>query len=76
MKDAKISHPKAMTTVEAAKHLIASGYRTTSKTLEVWRCKKRGPKYKKVGFRVYYEQSWLDEFLVGLEVKIFDPARM
>jgi hypothetical protein len=44
--------------------------------LEVWRCKKRGPKYKKVGFRVYYEQPWLDEFMVGLEIKIFDPAKM
>jgi hypothetical protein len=71
-----ILHPKAMTTVEAAKYLITSGHRTTSKTLEVWRCKKRGPKYKKVGSRVYYEQSWLDEFMAGIKVKIFDPARM
>ena len=72
----EILHPKAMTTVEAARYLAASGYRTTNKTLEVWRCKKRGPKYKKIGSRVYYERPWLDEFVSGLEIKIFDPAKM
>ena len=72
----EILHPNTMTTPDASKYLIASGHRTTSKTLEVWRCKKRGPKYKKVGSRVYYERPWLDEFLAGLEVKIFDPAKM
>lgn len=72
----QIVHPQAMTTTEAAKYLIASGYRTTSKTLEVWRCKRRGPKYKKVGSRVYYEQPWLDEFMAGLEVRVFDPAKV
>ncbi len=72
----KILYPKAMTTVEAAKYLTESGYPYTKKTLEAWRCQKRGPKYKKIVSRVYYEKSWLDEFLEGLEVKIFDPVKM
>ena len=66
-----------MTTVEAARYLTESGYPYTKKTLEVWRCQKRGPKYKAInGSRIFYERSWLDEFMAGIEVKIFDPARM
>jgi hypothetical protein len=65
-----------MVTPEASQYLTEKGIRVASKTLEVWRCKSRGPKYKKVGSRVYYERRWLDEFITGLEVKFFDPAKM
>lgn len=67
-------HPAAMTTSNASSYLTGSGHPTTKKTLEVWRCKKRGPKYKKVGSRVYYEQDWLDAYMAGVQVTIFDPA--
>jgi hypothetical protein len=70
-----VPHPKAMTTKDAATYLAACGYPTTHKTLEVWRCRSRGPKYKVVGRRVFYEQTWLDEYMAGVEVKIYDPSK-
>lgn len=71
-----IQNEKAMTTKDAAQYMGGKGYPGTAKTLEVWRCKKRGPKYKKVGSRVFYEKTWLDNFMAGIEVKIFDPSAM
>ena len=70
-----MTYPKNLNTAQAADYLTSRGVPYTKKTLEVFRCKKRGPKYKKIVSRVYYERSWLNEFLAGLEVKIFDPAR-
>ena len=67
---------KLLTTAEASEYLTSQGVPYTKKTLEVFRCKKRGPRYKKIVSRVFYEKDWLDEFLAGLEVKIFDPAKM
>lgn len=65
-----------MTTTEASGYLQERGYPGTPKTLEVWRSQKRGPKYKKVGNRVFYEPAWLDEYMAGIEVKIIDPTRI
>ena len=31
-------------------------------TLEVWRCKHRGPRYAKLGSRILYDQDELDAF--------------
>lgn len=67
---------KLLNTVEASTYLTSCGCPYTKKTLEVWRCLKRGPKYKKIVSRVYYEKEWLDEFVSGIEVKFFDPAKM
>jgi hypothetical protein len=67
---------KLLNTKEASAYLTSCGVPYTKKTLEVFRCRKRGPKYKKIVSRIYYEKKWLDEFLEGLEVKIFDPAKM
>jgi len=70
------SKTKLLNTVEASAYLTSCGVPYSKKTLEVFRCKKRGPRYKKIVSRVFYEKDWLDEFLAGLEVKIFDPAKM
>ena len=70
------SKTKLLNTQEASNYLTSCGIPYSKKTLEVFRCKKRGPKYKKIVSRVYYEQSWLDEFVAGLEVKTFDPSKM
>lgn len=67
---------KLLNTVEASAYLTARGVPYTKKTLECYRCKKRGPKYKKIVSRVFYEKAWLDEFIEGLEIKVFDPTRM
>lgn len=73
-----VPHPNAMTTKEAAAYLTERGYHITHKTLEVYRCRgNRGPKYKRVGSRrIYYEQAWLDEYMAGVEVKVYDPSDM
>ena len=71
-----ISNENLMTTKEASQYLRGNGYPGTTKSLEVWRCRKCGPKYKKIGGRVFYEKGWLNEFMAGIEIKIFDPARM
>lgn len=46
-----------LTTEEAAAYL-----RLKPGTLEVWRCRGRGPKYQKIGRRVIYDQKFLDEY--------------
>lgn len=46
----------------------ASYIRTPTATLQWWRHMGRGPKYLKVGRRVFYRKSALDEFLAAGEV--------
>lgn len=38
-------------------------------TMQWWRHKGFGPRYMKVGRRIFYRKSWLDEFLTAAEVK-------
>jgi hypothetical protein len=48
------------TPVEAAAYIVARGGSTTVKTLASWRCLGRGPRFRKVGWHVYYGQTELD----------------
>lgn len=66
---------KLLTTKEAAQYLTAHGVSYKPSTLEVMRCEKRGLRYVKIVSRVYYPKEWLDEFLQGVPVKIFDPSK-
>lgn len=50
------THQK-LTTEEAAAYL-----RLRPGTLEVWRCRGRGPTYQKLGRRVVYDRKDLDAF--------------
>jgi hypothetical protein len=54
------SEPSLLTTTEAAPHV-----RLSPRTLEKYRVLGGGPKYKKLGARVFYSQAdlkaWLDE---------------
>jgi len=43
-------------------------------TLEVWRCKKRGPKYSKLGSRVMYDQQELETWFASRSVHTTDTA--
>ncbi|MDQ7830479.1 helix-turn-helix transcriptional regulator [Desulfolutivibrio sp.] len=55
---------KGLHTREAAQYLgLSPG------TLEVWRCKGRGPRYSKLGKRVVYDPADLDAYLA--EHKVF-----
>ena len=69
------THPDLLTTKQASAYLTALGVPTAASSLEVARCKSRGPKYKKIGGRVFYTTDWLDEHAAGVEVRIFDPSR-
>ena len=64
---------KFLTTKEAAIFLTERGYSVTPKTLEVFRCYRRGPGFIKIGHRVFYRRDQLDDFLKGVEVKVFNP---
>lgn len=52
-----VQHNQKLTTEEAAAYL-----RLQPGTLEVWRCRGRGPKYQKIGRRVIYDQTDLDDY--------------
>ena len=43
-------------------------------TLEVWRCKHRGPKYAKLGSRIVYDLDDLDAFFAARSVDTRDTA--
>ena len=57
---------------EAVKYLADHGAPFTHGTLEVWRSKKRGPRFKRIGGRVFYEKQDLDGFLNGSIVETID----
>jgi hypothetical protein len=59
--------PKKLTTEEAAAYL-----RLRPCTLEVWRCRGRGPKYQKLGRRVIYDEVDLAEFARNCTVLTVD----
>ncbi len=64
-----------LNTKEAAEYLRGKGYPVSPKTLEVWRCTSRGPKYRKIGRRVFYTPKDLEDFLEGIPVQVIDPSR-
>ena len=70
-----VTNPDLLTTKQASAFLTALGVPTAASSLEVARCKSRGPKYKKIGGRVFYTADWLAEYAAGVEVRIFDPSR-
>ena len=71
-----ISNPETLTTKQAAAYLSQlKSIPTAPSSLEVYRCKSCGPKYKKIGGRIYYTAPWLDEYAAGIEVKVFDHSR-
>ena len=61
-----------LTPREAVNYLKEAGAPFTHGTLEVWRCKKRGPRFKHIAGRVFYEKRDLDAFLTGTKVETID----
>ncbi len=59
-------------TPEAAHYL-----RLCPGTLEVWRCMGRGPRFRRVGRRIFYTKEDLDEFAKSFIVETVDsfPVR-
>ena len=54
-----------LSTNEAADYLAGLGTPFTKGTLEVWRCHKQGPVYRKIGHKVFYRREDLDAFSNG-----------
>ena len=57
---------KSFNTMEAAAYLKSIGTPFSYNTLNLWRSLGRGPKFKKIGKKVFYEQSSLDDFSKGV----------
>ena len=64
-----------MNTQTAAEYLRGRGIQVTPGTLNVWRSQGRGPEYKKIYRRVYYDQAALDDFATGEPVKTMTGSR-
>ena len=64
--------PKKYNTKEAVKLMRSWGISFKPGTLEVWRCKKEGPKFLKIRNKVFYSREALEKFCQGLEVKTLD----
>lgn len=62
---------KPLDTPEAAEFL-----RLSPGTLEVWRCKGRGPRFRKLGRKVFYTKEDLEEFINSYVVEISDSLPM
>ncbi len=58
-----------LNTEEAAAYL---GIRPN--TLEVWRTKKKGPKYSKIGSRVLYDLNDLETYFISQSIHTIDTA--
>ena len=70
-----VIHPDSFTTKQAASYLSQiKGIPTAKSTLEVFRCRNRGPRYRKIGSRVFYSLTELDRYAQGVEILIFDPS--
>ncbi|MBM9615972.1 hypothetical protein JWJ90_17015 [Desulfobulbus rhabdoformis] len=72
--DIGASHPMALNTKHASAFFHAIGIPIAASTLEVFRSQGRGPKYKKIGSRVFYTVAFLEEYAQGVEIKIYDPS--
>ena len=62
-----MSNKPKMNTQEAADH-----FRIARNTLEVWRCKHKGPRYSKIGTRVLYDPDDLEAFFAARSISTRD----
>jgi hypothetical protein len=58
-----------LNTREAVGYLKRKGAFFSKGTLEVWRCLGKGPRFKKISGKIFYELEALDDFLKGQEVE-------
>jgi len=63
-------------TREASKYLRKIGVSATAGTMEVWRCRGRGPAFIRIMGRVYYPEENLVSFATGQPVKTIDSISM
>ena len=58
-------------TREAVHYLEGLGITFSENTFNLWRSIGRGPRFKKIGRKVFYEQESLDDFAKGVTI---DPG--
>ena len=68
--------PKHFDTRGAIEYLKQIGLSFRPGTLEVWRSLGKGPRYKKVARKVFYEKTALDEFAVGHTIETVDSVSL
>ncbi len=62
-----------LTTEQAVDYLREEhGIDFAPKTLTIWRSQKRGPRFRKVARKVFYQEDWLDAFAGGQVVETVD----
>lgn len=66
---------KKLNTREASRYLETIGVPFTRGTLEVWRSRGVGPRYRKVGRKVFYDPKDLMAFAQGQVVETTDTYR-
>ena len=66
------SQSKALNTKQASTYLEEIGTPFSAGTLEVWRSQGRGPRYRKVGRRIFYMPDDLKKFAFGQVVETID----
>ena len=59
-----------LNTLEAAAYLGLQ-----PNTLEIWRCRHRGPRYSKLGSRVVYDRDDLDAFFVSKKIETLETVQ-
>lgn len=64
-----MTNKKKLNTEEAADY-----YGLKKNTLEIWRCKHKGPRYSKLGTRVLYDLDDLEAFFTARAVDTQDTA--
>lgn len=69
MPNAKFFESRLLNTREAAYFL-----RLSHKTFEIWRCKRRGPRYKKIGSKVFYDENDLRAYIDAQSVETLDSV--
>lgn len=65
---------KVLNTQQASDYLANQGVPITPGTLEVWRCKGKGPRYRKIARMVRYAPKDLDHWCQGLIVETCDTV--
>lgn len=72
LKEIGAVNPEAVSTKAAATYLTkVKGVPTAPSSLEVYRHRSCGPRYKKIRSRVFYTLEWLDQYAQGVEIKLF-----
>jgi len=60
--------PKNLKTKSAAEYLHQLGIDISPNTLVMWRSQGKGPQYKKIMRKVFYEKEQLDKFAEGKKI--------